>query len=124
MALIEELEVLIVELFVDLFVGLFVVVSVDENQSYGVERKDSFIKCDMTRNDNFIGVQVKASISAMIVRVPEKDGWCGCCEVGGGGGVVGSVGVVCGDGVDRGVGGIDCGVVYGFICGVVCGGVC
>ncbi|GJW24075.1 hypothetical protein Tco_0037886 [Tanacetum coccineum] len=36
----------------------------------------------------------------------------GCCEVGGGGGgVVGGVGVVCGDGVDRGVGGVDCGVV-------------
>ncbi|GKE33143.1 hypothetical protein Tco_1452465, partial [Tanacetum coccineum] len=32
----------------------------------------------------------------------------GCCEVGGGGG---DVGVVCGDGVDRGVGGVDCGVV-------------
>ncbi|GJU15140.1 hypothetical protein Tco_1143106 [Tanacetum coccineum] len=48
----------------------------------------------------------------------------GCCEVGGGGGgsgVVGSVGVVCSDGVDRGVGGVDCGVVCGFICGVVCG---
>ncbi|GJZ75479.1 hypothetical protein Tco_0639944 [Tanacetum coccineum] len=36
----------------------------------------------------------------------------GCCEVGGGGGgVVGDVGVVCGDGVDKGVGGVDCGVV-------------
>ncbi|GJT14470.1 kinase-like domain, phloem protein 2-like protein [Tanacetum coccineum] len=46
----------------------------------------------------------------------------GCCEVGGGGGgVVGGVGVVCGDGVDRGVGGVDCGVVCGFVCGVVCG---
>ncbi|GKA89080.1 hypothetical protein Tco_0810892 [Tanacetum coccineum] len=43
---------------------------------------------------------------------------------GGGGGVVGGVGVVCGDGVDRGVGGVDCGVVCGFVCGVVCGGVC
>ncbi|GJV75235.1 hypothetical protein Tco_1506819 [Tanacetum coccineum] len=46
----------------------------------------------------------------------------GCCEVGGGGGVggvVGGVGVVCGDGVDRGVGGVDCGVVYGIVCGVV-----
>ncbi|GJY65363.1 hypothetical protein Tco_0467601 [Tanacetum coccineum] len=30
---------------------------------------------------------------------------------GGGGGVVGGVGVVCGDGVDRGVGGVDCGVI-------------
>ncbi|GKE97348.1 hypothetical protein Tco_0020699, partial [Tanacetum coccineum] len=40
----------------------------------------------------------------------------GCCEVGdgGGGGVVGGVCVVCGDGVDRGVGGVDCGVVCGF----------
>ncbi|GKC24190.1 hypothetical protein Tco_1026340 [Tanacetum coccineum] len=48
-----------------------------------------------------------------------------CCEVGdgGGGGVVGGVGVVCGDGVDSGVGGVDCGVVCGFVCGVVCGGV-
>ncbi|GKC48534.1 hypothetical protein Tco_1071279, partial [Tanacetum coccineum] len=54
----------------------------------------------------------------------------GCYEVGGGGGgVVGGVGVVYGDGVDRGVGGVDCGVVCGFVCGVVygfviCGGVC
>nr|GEW20080.1 hypothetical protein [Tanacetum cinerariifolium] len=45
----------------------------------------------------------------------------GCCEVGGGGGgVVGGVGVVCGNGVDRGVGGVD----YGVVCGVVCDGVC
>ncbi|GKA67573.1 hypothetical protein Tco_0767490 [Tanacetum coccineum] len=35
----------------------------------------------------------------------------GCYEVGGGGGVVVGVGVVYGDGVDRGVGGVDCGVV-------------
>nr|GFB37464.1 hypothetical protein [Tanacetum cinerariifolium] len=49
----------------------------------------------------------------------------GCCEVGGGGGgVVGGVSVVCGDGVDSGVGGVDCGVVCRFVCGVVCGGVC
>nr|GEW98920.1 hypothetical protein [Tanacetum cinerariifolium] len=50
----------------------------------------------------------------------------GCCEVGGGGGggVVGSISVVCGDVVDRGVGGVDCGVVCGFVCGVVCGGGC
>nr|GEY25995.1 hypothetical protein [Tanacetum cinerariifolium] len=52
MVLIEELEVLIVELFVDLFVGLFVVVFVEE-------------------------MKVKAPISVMIVRVPEKDRWCG-----------------------------------------------
>ncbi|GJS23802.1 hypothetical protein Tco_0452434 [Tanacetum coccineum] len=48
----------------------------------------------------------------------------GCCEVGGGGGggdVVGGVSVVCVDGIDRGVGGVDCGVVCGFVCGVVCG---
>ncbi|GJS41950.1 hypothetical protein Tco_0566993 [Tanacetum coccineum] len=43
---------------------------------------------------------------------------------GGGGGVVGGVCIVCGDGVDRGVGGVDCGVVCGFVCGVICGGVC
>ncbi|GJQ96013.1 hypothetical protein Tco_0007152 [Tanacetum coccineum] len=43
---------------------------------------------------------------------------------GGGGGVVGGVGVVCGDGVDRGVRSVDCGVVCGFVCGVICGGVC
>ncbi|GJU70025.1 hypothetical protein Tco_1256284 [Tanacetum coccineum] len=54
----------------------------------------------------------------------------GCCEVGGGsgGGVVGGVGVVCGDSVDRGVGGVDYGVVCGYVCGiiygVICGGVC
>ncbi|GKF30921.1 hypothetical protein Tco_0100719 [Tanacetum coccineum] len=44
----------------------------------------------------------------------------GCCEVGGGGGVGGvvcGVSVVCGDGVDRGVGGVDCRVVCGFVCG-------
>ncbi|GKF99885.1 hypothetical protein Tco_0301576, partial [Tanacetum coccineum] len=28
-----------------------------------------------------------------------------------GGGVVGGVGIVCDDGVDRGVGGVDCGVL-------------
>ncbi|GJZ23429.1 hypothetical protein Tco_0560888 [Tanacetum coccineum] len=46
----------------------------------------------------------------------------GCYEVGGGssGGVVGGFGVVCGDVIDRGVGGVDCGVVCGFVCGVVC----
>ncbi|GJZ34093.1 hypothetical protein Tco_0579529 [Tanacetum coccineum] len=66
MVLIEELEVLIVELFVDLFMGLFVVVFVEENWSHGAEGKDSFVKCDMSRNDNFVGVQVKALISAMI----------------------------------------------------------
>ncbi|GKE39489.1 hypothetical protein Tco_1462894 [Tanacetum coccineum] len=81
MVLIEELEVLIAELFVDLFVGLFVglfvVVFVEKNWSHEAERKDSFVKCDMTRNDNFVGVQVKAPISMMIVRVPEKDRWCG-----------------------------------------------
>nr|GEV69602.1 RNA-dependent RNA polymerase 6 [Tanacetum cinerariifolium] len=39
----------------------------------------------------------------------------GCCEVaGGGGGVVGGVGVVCGDGVDSGVGGVDYGFVFGL----------
>nr|GEV92331.1 RNA-dependent RNA polymerase 6-like [Tanacetum cinerariifolium] len=39
----------------------------------------------------------------------------GCCEVaGGGGGVVGGVGVICGDGVDSGVGGVDCGFVFGL----------
>nr|GEV81359.1 hypothetical protein [Tanacetum cinerariifolium] len=41
------------------------------------ERKDSFIKCDIMGNDDFVGVQVNASISTMIVRVPEKDKWCG-----------------------------------------------
>ncbi|GKD20629.1 hypothetical protein Tco_1222332, partial [Tanacetum coccineum] len=45
--------------------------------SHGTKRKGSFVKCDMMRNDNFVGVQVKAPISAMIVRVPEKDRWCG-----------------------------------------------
>nr|GEV27964.1 hypothetical protein [Tanacetum cinerariifolium] len=81
----EELEVLTVDLFVDLFVGLFVrlfvglfvVVFVEEYWSHGAEEKDSFVKCDMTRNDNIVGVQVKAPISAMIIRVPEKDRWCG-----------------------------------------------
>nr|GEY97901.1 hypothetical protein [Tanacetum cinerariifolium]GEY97909.1 hypothetical protein [Tanacetum cinerariifolium] len=43
----------------------------------------------------------------------------GCCEVGGGGGdgVIGGVGVVCGDGVDSGVGGVVCGFVYGVVSG-------
>nr|GEW91682.1 hypothetical protein [Tanacetum cinerariifolium] len=51
----------------------------------------------------------------------------GCYEVGvggGGGGVVGGVGIICGDGVDSGVRGVDCGVVCGFVCEVICGGVC
>ncbi|GJU20092.1 hypothetical protein Tco_1153434 [Tanacetum coccineum] len=34
--------------------------------SHGAEGKDSFVKCDMTGNDDFVGVQVKASISMMI----------------------------------------------------------
>ncbi|GKC65869.1 hypothetical protein Tco_1098467 [Tanacetum coccineum] len=45
-------------------------------------------------------------------RLGDRGG--GCCEVGGdggGGGVVSGVCVVCGDGVDRGVGDVDCGVV-------------
>nr|GEW77160.1 hypothetical protein [Tanacetum cinerariifolium] len=45
--------------------------------SHGAEGKDNFIKCDMTRNDDFVGVQVKAPISSMIVRVPEQDRWHG-----------------------------------------------
>ncbi|GJR80154.1 hypothetical protein Tco_0150939 [Tanacetum coccineum] len=45
--------------------------------SYGAEGKDNFVKYYMTRNDDFVSVQVKAPISAMIVRVPEKDRWCG-----------------------------------------------
>ncbi|GKE41220.1 hypothetical protein Tco_1464625, partial [Tanacetum coccineum] len=65
MVLIAELEVL--------FVGLFV----EENWSRGAEGKDSFVKCDMTRNDDFVGVQVKAPVSMMIVSVPKKDRWCG-----------------------------------------------
>nr|GEW79022.1 hypothetical protein [Tanacetum cinerariifolium] len=47
----------------------------------------------------------------------------GCWEVSGGGGgagVVSGVRVVCGDGVDSGVGGVDCGVIYGLVCGGVC----
>nr|GEU93091.1 RNA-dependent RNA polymerase 6 [Tanacetum cinerariifolium] len=45
-----------------------------KNSPYGIswshraKGKDSFVKCDMTRND-FIGVQVKASTSTMIVKV-------------------------------------------------------
>nr|GEU58158.1 ribonuclease H-like domain-containing protein [Tanacetum cinerariifolium] len=45
--------------------------------SHGAERKDSFVNYDMTGNDKFVGVQVKVSISMMIVRVHEKDRWCG-----------------------------------------------
>ncbi|GKF86933.1 hypothetical protein Tco_0254760 [Tanacetum coccineum] len=40
-----------------------------------------------------------------------RGGWVGGGGGGGGGGVVDGVCVVCGDGVDRGVGGVDCGVV-------------
>ncbi|GKC88979.1 hypothetical protein Tco_1149628 [Tanacetum coccineum] len=54
-----------------------VVVFVEENWSHGAEGKDSFVKCDMTRNDDFVGVQVKEQISTMIVSVLEKDRWCG-----------------------------------------------
>ncbi|GJZ41783.1 hypothetical protein Tco_0588669 [Tanacetum coccineum] len=45
----------------------------------------------------------------------------GCCGVGGGGGdgVVGGVGVVCGDAVDRGVGDVDCGVVKASISAMI-----
>ncbi|GKD37626.1 hypothetical protein Tco_1257833 [Tanacetum coccineum] len=45
--------------------------------SHRAEGKDNFVKCDMTRNNDFVGVQVKAPISTMIVSVPEKDRWCG-----------------------------------------------
>nr|GEZ93831.1 hypothetical protein [Tanacetum cinerariifolium] len=45
--------------------------------SHGAKGKDSFVKYDMTRNYDFVGVQVKAPISTMIVSVPEKDRWCG-----------------------------------------------
>ncbi|GJU10708.1 putative reverse transcriptase domain-containing protein [Tanacetum coccineum] len=45
--------------------------------SHGAEGKDSFVKCNMMRNDDFVGVQVKAPVSTMIVSVPEKDRWCG-----------------------------------------------
>ncbi|GKD95232.1 hypothetical protein Tco_1375069 [Tanacetum coccineum] len=61
-----------------------VVCGVGFSWSHGAERKDSFVKCDMTRNDNFVGVQVKAPISAMIVRVPEKDRWDVIVDGGGG----------------------------------------
>nr|GEY93276.1 hypothetical protein [Tanacetum cinerariifolium] len=54
-----------------------VVCGVGLSWSHGAEGKDSFVKCDMTGNDDFVGVQVKAPISMMIVRVPEKDRWCG-----------------------------------------------
>nr|GEX45749.1 hypothetical protein [Tanacetum cinerariifolium] len=93
MVLIVKLEVLIVELFVDLFVGLFVVVFVEEKSRHWYPR---------------------------IVRVLEKDRWCGTrgkfvrwkgvrvtksvatwvvVVV-----VVGGVSVVCGDGFDSEVG--------------------
>ncbi|GJT78652.1 hypothetical protein Tco_1045377 [Tanacetum coccineum] len=45
--------------------------------SHEAEGKDNFVKCDMTRNDDFVGVEVKAPISMMIVSVPEKDRRCG-----------------------------------------------
>nr|GEX86448.1 hypothetical protein [Tanacetum cinerariifolium] len=54
-----------------------VVCGVGLSWSRGAEGKDSFVKCDMTGNDDFVGVQVKAPISMMIVMVPEKDRWCG-----------------------------------------------
>nr|GEZ75788.1 hypothetical protein [Tanacetum cinerariifolium] len=46
-------------------------------ESHRAEGKDSFVKCDMTGNDDFVGGQLKAPTSMMIVRVPEKDRWCG-----------------------------------------------
>ncbi|GJS94521.1 hypothetical protein Tco_0801489 [Tanacetum coccineum] len=54
-----------------------VVCGVGLSWSHGAEWKDSFVKCDMTGNNDFVGVQVKALISTMIVRVLEKDKWCG-----------------------------------------------
>ncbi|GJY33486.1 hypothetical protein Tco_0417955 [Tanacetum coccineum] len=80
MVLATELQVLFVVLLVGLSVVWFVVVFVEEKWvcwSHGAEGKDSFVKCDMTGNNDFVGVQVKAPISTMIVRVPEKDRWCG-----------------------------------------------
>nr|GEV58716.1 hypothetical protein [Tanacetum cinerariifolium] len=41
------------------------------------QRKRQFRQCDMTRNDDLVGVRVKEPISTMIVRVPKKDRWCG-----------------------------------------------
>ncbi|GJW68369.1 zinc finger C2H2-type/integrase DNA-binding domain-containing protein [Tanacetum coccineum] len=58
-----ELEVL----FVVFLVGLFVVF-VEENWSHGAEGKDSFVKCDMTGNDDFVGVQVKESVGVLTVH--------------------------------------------------------
>ncbi|GKD31216.1 hypothetical protein Tco_1241994 [Tanacetum coccineum] len=71
MVLATELQVL----FVVLLVGLFVVVFIEENWSHEAKGKNSFVKCDMTGNDDFVGVQVKALISTMIVRVPGDDRW-------------------------------------------------
>ncbi|GJZ84792.1 hypothetical protein Tco_0650131 [Tanacetum coccineum] len=45
--------------------------------SHEDEGKDSFVQCNIKRNDDFVGVQFKAPISTMIVSVPEKDRWCG-----------------------------------------------
>ncbi|GKB04123.1 hypothetical protein Tco_0832266, partial [Tanacetum coccineum] len=45
--------------------------------SHGAEGKDGFVKCDMTRNDDFVSVQIKPPISTMIVSVLEKDRWYG-----------------------------------------------
>ncbi|GJZ73109.1 hypothetical protein Tco_0637255, partial [Tanacetum coccineum] len=36
--------------------------------SHEAKGKDSFVKCDMTGNNDFVGVHVKAPISIMIVR--------------------------------------------------------
>ncbi|GJX72478.1 hypothetical protein Tco_0309649 [Tanacetum coccineum] len=65
-------------------------------------------------------------ISKRMERKLGDKGRGGCYKVGGGGGgrVIGGVGVVCGNDVDSGVGGVVCGVVCGFVCGVVCGVVC
>ncbi|GJR88046.1 hypothetical protein Tco_0212057, partial [Tanacetum coccineum] len=57
--------------------GVGVVCGDGVDSGVGAEGKDSFVKCDMTRNDDFVGVQVKAPVSTMIVSVPEKDRWCG-----------------------------------------------
>ncbi|GJT08080.1 hypothetical protein Tco_0842542 [Tanacetum coccineum] len=54
--------------------------------SHGAEGKDSFVKYDMTRNDDFVGLQVKAPIAMMICKGgPRKiDVWDVIVDKGGG----------------------------------------
>lgn len=44
---------------------------------HGSKRKDTFVKCDVLRNNYCFGVEIKTSKIAMIFRIIEKNKWSG-----------------------------------------------